>query len=1072
MKNNKYSLQILHHDEVLASREDAKTFVLENLVSRTLMGEPAVVFYNNGKSTPSAMLAIGAGNSKTYVYDIDEILEKVEAISLESDEQATEISETVDFVKDVIKACGLTETFNDEGKTYVYAPDPKDDVIGETKTIAEAIATLSEYVQEFFTNTDLTVKETDTVVLKYKDAKDGGKVLKADVKVSEHGKTDNKSFNDNILSVKSDGLYVAVDLEYDEKAQTLTFSTSKADMDDVIKKEINLGIGEHVDVEAKNDATKPVKVAVSKDGDMRYVSADVELASGDNNIAVKDGKLYVKPVGPEDMKVSSVANNIVKLFADGLFANVDITYDVATNSLTFTNGVETKVIKLNSASIVKGAYYDSDNDKIVINFSTTDGKDTVVEIPVGSLIDEWDVDNTGHSVTLTKTHNHPNGDKLSADVNVSGDVNNILQNINGLLTVRGVSDNIKHKTGTVASELDSLNAEIANEISERANAINDVLNKLEKESDAREKADDKLEHMIEDLDIATLKKTVTEFKNLYDEFQTEWEKDKVLIDKAIADAESVAGRVEKLEKDLTALTNRVSIAEKDIDKNETAIAKNTEDILKLTSDLVAEANTARTAETKNENAISAEADRAKLAEEGLKTSLDDLKKVVETNTTNIAANKDAVSTETNRATAAETQLTNDLNTESTRAKTEESRIDGVVKTNSASIAANAAEIEKIKAEDAKLNTDLTAEKNRAMQAEQALDGKISANTTAIEGLKSEVNGKVGSVKLNKSESGLEYDLTVDGNSIGKIVIPEDQFLNQVEYDDVSKILTFTFTGGQKPVNINIHDLVDVYTAGKGLVLNGNEFSVTLSTDEETSKYLVMTDDANAKIKLQGITTAINTAKSEAIAATTYTAGDGLTLVDNKFNGKVYENETYLKVGENGFYTKGIDDAISTAVGAAKTEMDEKFANVSKDLGNAKSDLEGKINAAIATAAADATTKADKALADAKEYTDGKVDDFKATTQTNINDIKTSITQLNGDLTNLKTEVNNLKTTESTHYSELSNKISTLENVINGPTGLAQLVKNLSDKYDEMDKEISYIKGQLSTLLDAGTYPSN
>lgn len=46
---------------------------------------------------------------------------------------------------------------------------------------------------------------------------------------------------------------------------------------------------------------------------------------------------------------------------------------------------------------------------------------------------------------------------------------------------------------------------------------------------------------------------------------------------------------------------------------------------------------------------------------------------------------------------------------------------------------------------------------------------------------------------------------------------------------------------------------------------------------------------------------------------TYTAGNGLNLKDNEFSVKITPNEKYLEVDSTGLHTKGIDDAIATAI---------------------------------------------------------------------------------------------------------------------------------------------------------------
>lgn len=73
---------------------------------------------------------------------------------------------------------------------------------------------------------------------------------------------------------------------------------------------------------------------------------------------------------------------------------------------------------------------------------------------------------------------------------------------------------------------------------------------------------------------------------------------------------------------------------------------------------------------------------------------------------------------------------------------------------------------------------------------------------------------------------------------------------------------------------------------------------------------------------------------------TYTAGNGLNLNDNQFSVKVLETDKYLTVDETGVHTKGIDDAIATAkdeaVAAAATDAQTK-ANAAKEAAIADAD---------------------------------------------------------------------------------------------------------------------------------------
>jgi hypothetical protein len=98
----------------------------------------------------------------------------------------------------------------------------------------------------------------------------------------------------------------------------------------------------------------------------------------------------------------------------------------------------------------------------------------------------------------------------------------------------------------------------------------------------------------------------------------------------------------------------------------------------------------------------------------------------------------------------------------------------------------------------------------------------------------------------------------NGQVLGETInIPKDQFLKGVEYIPSATALDFTFylaDGTEKLTRVEIGDLVDTYTAGAGITLAGNEFSLVKDSNAD-SKFLQIGTDT---IGLSGITEAINT----------------------------------------------------------------------------------------------------------------------------------------------------------------------------------------------------------------------
>ena len=142
-----------------------------------------------------------------------------------------------------------------------------------------------------------------------------------------------------------------------------------------------------------------------------------------------------------------------------------------------------------------------------------------------------------------------------------------------------------------------------------------------------------------------------------------------------------------------------------------------------------------------------------------------------------------------------------------------------------------------------------------------LNGKANRptyNDTKEIALIEDVNGKISSVELVQDvDNQLHYELMVDGVVKGDINIPKDQFLKNVEYDDTTKELVFTFdtTDGEKVTKVNIGELVDTYEAGNGLELNGNIFSIKL--DPSSQSYIQVTSDGIKIINIDEVISSID-----------------------------------------------------------------------------------------------------------------------------------------------------------------------------------------------------------------------
>ena len=166
--------------------------------------------------------------------------------------------------------------------------------------------------------------------------------------------------------------------------------------------------------------------------------------------------------------------NIITTHTDGLYANVNLEYSAATNTLYYTvNGVTTPIV-LNAGSIIDNISYNPVEKTLVITYSTAAGETRTATVGVADLIDVVTVQSGNHSGGIQLTsYTGDNGETvISAGTVISSDANNILVNDNGVLKVIGTAENIVYGNETVASVLSGLTSGLNNEISQRQSDVN------------------------------------------------------------------------------------------------------------------------------------------------------------------------------------------------------------------------------------------------------------------------------------------------------------------------------------------------------------------------------------------------------------------------------------------------------------------------------------------------------------------------------------------------------------------------------------------------------------------------
>lgn len=292
MNNNiHWRLQICSHKEIFTDRDTAMKYIRREFLPDSMVGEPTLYFYGDSDE-PNAILAFGVGDRRIATIDVGAVSDRVDEIETSETENFEKLDNAIATLKDVINAAGLTFDENKIQNQVTYEPDVKDELIGDTTSLGEAIAVISKFAQDSFKSTNLIPVESKSIAVSY-TATDKGMELKPSVKFSTYGDADTLDDNNNILGLKPDGIYATVNLEYDPEKCELSFVTSGMKdgkfMDDANRKVIKLG--EHTQYTPDNNGYN-VNLVVDKD--KNTISANVKISEDPNNIlSVQDEKLFV-----------------------------------------------------------------------------------------------------------------------------------------------------------------------------------------------------------------------------------------------------------------------------------------------------------------------------------------------------------------------------------------------------------------------------------------------------------------------------------------------------------------------------------------------------------------------------------------------------------------------------------------------------------------------------------------------------------------------------------------------------------------------------------------------------------
>lgn len=505
--------------------------------------------------------------------------------------------------------------------------------------------------------------------------------------------------------------------------------SDKLNNETIRAKAAETSLGERIDAEVSRSQSKDEELNNKIDKarvDLSYVVKN----SGTINLTKNTEDFGTSIVG--NVNVSPVVGNIINGDGQALFANVDLSYDSASNTLILKrSGNIDKTIQLNEGSLIDSIVYDDITKDLIITYRDSYGNERQERVNVTDLFNQWVVEsNHMGAVQLTKETNY-NGkgtDKLTAEVVVSTLNTNLLKNDQGSLYVSNSANGIMLSNGfsvgyTINSMLEkdrTLTSDLEKEVS-RATSKESDLERLINEEVSRAKASE--ESLSNGLENA-LNNTSDAVSDLITSLSIEVDRAKAS-EQSLNDAiNAETERAEKAERDLSDLISKEEARAKSEElnisnelKGEISRAIANENSLK--ESITNEINRATAKDLELETAINGEIARAKNIEQILTDSINS--EVVRAEKAEQSLST-MISDETTRATYAETTLSTNIENETNRAKSVETSL--LEKVN--------AEIERSINKDSELEKTLSSEIVRAKDAEQVLTDSINSETTRAE----------------------------------------------------------------------------------------------------------------------------------------------------------------------------------------------------------------------------------------------------------------------------------------------------------------------------------------------------
>lgn len=890
-------------------------------------GEPMVFRYGN-EDEPKIVLAIGAvgdgdtekNSNKYFLIDFNDITESIKNLKGDTDEIKGEIENIATVLTSLIEACGADE------ETGAYLPNIEDEYLKEAVSLADADNKLSEAIQELRSAYALSVKDTPTVRL-HKETEDGTEIS-AEVRIPNMGLINGTEVENQIWPVEDSddrtGIFHNVNVEYNEESNTLTFEVNGE-----VRGEYTLSEGTYIKG-GEYDAEKEMLVFHYNNTEMEDLEIDVRTLINEWNtpedgqeangviltrttntkrderghwqdilsaricLSEKEGNLLTLENDgvyasnkAEDIflangnsvqdaiddivgaSISKEGGNIIieKAEDGGLYANVELTYNTATNVLTLTkSGQEAKDIALNNFAFVENAWYDETTEELVIEYKSNENDTTrQTRIPVGDLFSEYEgVTGNAHTVDVVfEDHVVKGRTQVHADVRIAEGMNfedNILVKTDqNRLYVKGTADNIKYKDGkTVEKTIEDIKEAASNDKVELEGKITAEVERATSKEGELESA---------------IAKEVTDRTEAVEAEKTRAENAENILDGKITAEQT---RAEKAEEDLQGNIDAEATAREEAVGAERTRAEGAEGALdeklnkligavgakedgsyieyntnkdgngasyltgeNVREDLLLLANAVYDHIGNGDDSIKAINDKIS----NLENALSEESATREVNDTTLQNNIDAVSNNLGVLEDGKIQnIINSLGAES----------DGSIRAydeGSINYANGSTVKENIKKLDSQLfatNNNLEqvsikvkAEEDRAISKENELEGQISSLSSDLETVKEDYSVTLTKLDAPSEDFVAEYELAQGSSSLGKIQIPKDKFeiIKNVHISEDKTKLVFEFTNSDGETVTKEVKLQDLHLkVGEGLHTT-NEGTIKVLLSRNSTDYL-------------------------------------------------------------------------------------------------------------------------------------------------------------------------------------------------------------------------------------------